>query len=156
MSLVIFGMLFLLKVTHAVDFPWMYYLPYGEDVTLRPLYKNKTEDMLIKSCKWTTPNQVDLRPEMSNYDVNRYYIERSNCELTIYNNQKDTNGVYHCTVNDFLISKAMLNVHGAPKASLLEEYTPNLIAGFSTAGGLFLLLNQIFNKKEKQLIFVVY
>lgn len=30
----------------------------------------------------------------------------------------------------------MLNVHGAPKASTLEEYTPNLIAGFATAGGL--------------------
>ena len=29
----------------------------------------------------------------------------------------------------------MLNVHGAPKASLLEEFTPNLIAGFSTFGG---------------------
>ena len=113
----------------------MYYLPYGHDVTLKPLYANKTERILIKSCKWTTPANVDLIPDIYISDPNRYSIDRSTCWLTIFNNQADTNGVYHCTVNSALVSKAMLNVHGAPKATLIEQYTPNLIAGFSTAGG---------------------
>ena len=38
-------------------------------------------------------------------------------------------------MNDFFISKAMLNVHGAPKSSAWEEWRPNIIAGFATFGG---------------------
>jgi hypothetical protein len=121
----------------AINYPWMYYVPYGLSVTLKPLFRNESEFVTIRSCKWTTPHHVDLYPDMYNYDVNRYSIDKARCELTIYNIQKNTNGVYHCVINDYLISKAMLNVHGAPKASLLEEYTPNLIAGFSTFGGFF-------------------
>jgi hypothetical protein len=128
---------FLFEIKHiaGINYPWMYYLPYGLSVTLKPLFRNESELVTIRSCKWTTPNNVDLYPDMYNYDVNRYSIDKARCELTIYNIQKDTNGIYHCVINDYLISKAMLNVHGAPKASLLEEYTPNLIAGFSTFGG---------------------
>ena len=126
-------------LTASVHYPWMYYLPYGLAVTLKPLFKNDTEFVSIRSCKWVTPGQVALYPDMRNFDVDRYSIDKARCQLTIYNNQKDTNGIYHCVINDVLISKAMLNVHGAPKSSLLEEYTPNLIAGFSTFGGVIAL-----------------
>ena len=129
--------LFALLLCHscqAFEYPWMYFKKYGEDVVLTPLFENKSEVVMIKTCKWITPNNVVLIP---NYmlDSNRYKIEKSSCELTITNIQKDTNGIYHCSINDKYISKAMLNVHGAPKNSLLEEFTPNLIAGFATAGG---------------------
>lgn len=139
MKKVYFGALLILAlgnfVLAAINFPWMYYLPYGETVTMRPLYKNDTGSVVVTSCKWTSPLNVLLNPDAITYDKNRYFIDKNNCELTIFNIQPETNGVYHCLVNDFLISKAMLNVHGAPKRTVLEEYTPNLIAGFATAGG---------------------
>ena len=122
-------------VGYTISYPWMYYLPYGKTVTLKPLFQNESDPVTITSCKWTLPNKFEIVPDLYNFDMSRYYLEKSTCQLTIYNNQKETNGIYHCTINSIYISKAMLNVHGAPKASLLEEYTPNLIAGFSTAGG---------------------
>lgn len=123
------------SLVEAIYYPWMYYLPYGLTVTLKPLFKNESDIPVIRSCKWVTPGKVELFAELYNYDISRYSINKATCELTVYNNQRDTNGVYHCVINEFYISKAMLNVHGAPKASLIEEYTPNLIAGFSTFGG---------------------
>ncbi len=123
----------------SVYYPWMYFLPYGETVTLKPLFQNISEIDEIRSCKWTTPKNLDIVPGSYNYDLERYRLDKVKCELTIYDIQKDTNGIYHCTVNDFFISKAMLNVHGAPKNSFLEQYTPNLIAGFSTAGAIIAL-----------------
>ena len=131
----LFVALQLSQLTQAINYPWMYYLPYGSTVTLRPLFRNETELPVIKSCKWTTPKQIELLPDAYNYDTSRYNMDKARCELTIFNNQKDTSGVYHCIINDEFVSKAMLNVHGAPKASLLEQYRPNLIAGFSTFAG---------------------
>ena len=97
-----------------VKFPWMYYLPYGETVTLKPLFENETEaaNLTIKSCRWRTPRGIDLMPDIINFDSERYILDKQSCELTIINNQRDTNGVYHCIINEFYISKAMLNVHG--------------------------------------------
>ena len=143
LSLSVVSILFLViikfeDVRSQVNYPWMYYLPYGETVVLKPLYRNESESVIVNSCKWTTPKQVDLLPDSYNFDQFRYKIDKVKCELTIYDIQKDTNGIYHCTVNDFYISKAMLNVHGAPKNSLLEQWTPNLIAGFATFGGKYL------------------
>jgi len=120
----------------SLDYPWMYYLQYGNNVTLKPLFQNQSEKIIIKTCKWVLPNNVELIPDVYIPDENRYKIVKYKCELTIRNIQEDTNGVYHCYINDNkYISKAMLNVHGAPKASLLEEFTPNLISGFSTFAG---------------------
>ncbi len=134
----IFIVLFILKICKAsIDYPWMYHLSYGKTVTLKPLFQNESEKILIKTCKWITPNNVEIIPNVYNPDIKRYRLVKSKCELTIINNQKDTNGIYHCVINDKYISKAMLNVHGAPKNTLLEEFTPNLIAGFTTAGGFF-------------------
>ena len=127
--------LLLCQSCKAFDYPWMYLKKYGQDVVLTPLFENKSDVVMIKTCKWITPNNVVLIPNVYMLDSNRYKIEKSSCELTITNIQKDTNGIYHCNINDKYISKAMLNVHGAPKNSLLEEFTPNLIAGFATAGG---------------------
>lgn len=123
-------------VAASIDYPWMYYLHYGNNVTLKPLFQNESEKILIKTCKWILPNSVELIPDVYIADTKRYSIVKYKCELTITNIQKDTNGIYHCNINDKYISKAMLNVHGAPKASLLEEFTPNLIAGFSAFGGI--------------------
>ena len=135
----IFIVVFQLESLNAIHFPWMYYLPYGETVTLKPLFRNSSEEIEIKSCKWTTPKNLDIIPGTYNYDLDRFRLDKIKCELTIYDIQKDTNGIYHCTINDIHISKAMLNVHGAPKKSDLEQYTPNLIAGFSTAGSIIAL-----------------
>ncbi len=124
------------SASFSLDYPWMYYLPYGKDVTLKPLFRNKSEKIIIKTCKWVLPNNVELIPDVYISDENRYKLTNYNCELTIRNIQKDTDGIYHCYINGYkYISKAMLNVHGAPKATLLEEFTPNLIAGFSTFAG---------------------
>ena len=146
-----FILLQLSRLTYQIDYPWMYYLPYGQTVVLKPLYRNQNETVIVKSCKWTTPKQVDLLPDNYNYDQFRYRIDKVKCELTIYDIQKDTNGIYHCTVNDFFISKAMLNVHGAPKNSAWEEWRPNIIAGFATFGGFdikFLIFWKLFNLKK--------
>lgn len=144
MSVGIIILMVCMKTISATDFPWMYYLPYGEDVTLKPLFQNKTETILIQSCKWITPTQIPISKNSLTYDIERYFLDATKCELTIYNNQKDTNGIYHCIVNNNLVSKAMLNVYGAPKETLLEEYLPNIIAGSSTAGGInFLTLIKI-------------
>ena len=124
------------SVTFASFYPWMYHLPYGETVTLKPLYRNKSESIAIRSCKWTTPSHVDLVPNNYNYDLSRYRLDVEKCELTIYDIQKETNGVYHCTINDVHISKAMLNVFGEPKYTFMAKYRLNLIAGFTTAGGI--------------------
>ena len=133
---VLFLILQFIEQSFQIDYPWMYYIPYGQTVVLKPLYRNLTaDDVVVKTCKWTTPKQIDLLPDNYNYDQFRYKIDKVKCELTIYDIQKDTNGIYHCTVNDFYISKAMLNVHGAPKNSVYEEWKPNLIAGFATFGG---------------------
>ena len=123
------------SVLSTVNYPWMYYLPYGNTVTLKPLFKNRTEIESFDVCKWTTPNKIDLIADVYTYDIYRYRLDKQTCELTIFNIQKDTNGVYHCTVNEKYISKAMLNVHGAPKNSLYEEFRPNIIAGFTAAAG---------------------
>ena len=79
----------------VIQFPWMYYLPYGKTVTLKTLFQNETEKILIKTCKWITPNNVELIPDVYIKDMSRYSIVKSKCELTIKNIQKDTNGVYH-------------------------------------------------------------
>jgi hypothetical protein len=113
----------------------MYYEPYGTTVTLKPIKQNKTLQWFIRDCKWTTPNNVELTANSVNHNSKRYYIEQSTCELTITDIQKDTNGIYHCTVNNQYISKAMLNYHGPPPKDFLDEYKWNLVAGFSTAGG---------------------
>ena len=108
-------LMLLLGLTQAtIKFPWMYYLPYGETVTLKPLFENETEaaNLTIRTCRWRTPRGIDLMPDLINYDAERFILDKQSCELTIINNQRDTNGVYHCIINDFYISKAMLNVHG--------------------------------------------
>ena len=80
-----------------------------------------------------------------------------------YEIQEDTNGIYHCIVNDFYISKAMLNVYGAPFSSALEQYKPNIIAGFSTFGGIILIFalscgvyNLRYKEEPKKSIFKFY
>ncbi|RNA11131.1 hypothetical protein BpHYR1_009945 [Brachionus plicatilis] len=141
------------KTILAIDYPWMYYLPYGEDVTLKPLFQNKTETILIQSCKWLTPMQIPITREGLSYDTDRYFLDTSKCELTIYNNQKDTNGIYHCIINNKYVSKAMLNVYGAPKDTLLEEYLPNIIAGSSTAGAIiafFIITCSVYKLRYKK------
>ena len=65
----------------------------------------------------------------------KYTINKDKCELTISNIQESDNGIYHVYLNDITVSKAMLNYHGPPYASIGEEYKYNLLAGFSAAAG---------------------
>jgi hypothetical protein len=141
MFAILFGMTYILTFTQAEYYPWMYYLPYGNTVVLKPLFKNQTEGetIVVNSCKWITPTMTIITPQSYNLEENKYFLNETNCHLRISNIQKDTNGVYHCIINEFYVSKALLNVHGAPKNSPIEEYIPNLIAAFSTAIGLHIL-----------------
>ena len=133
------------NVSANLDYPWMYYLQYGNNVTLKPLFKNETEVILIKTCKWTSPKGIEIIPDVYNPDPNRYSINKYDCQLRITNIQADTNGIYHCNINDKYISKAMLNLHGAPGKTMAEELRPNIIAGLVTffSKELFFLFKKI-------------
>ncbi len=135
----LFMILFQLSYILCLDkFPWMYFEPYGSNLTLNPLLENSNQTLTsqsINSCLWVLPNGMFLNSEnFSNYSSGRYYIHET-CNLTIYNIQRDTNGIYHCVLNDNQISKAMLNYNGPPAKDFLDEYKWNLVAGFSTFGG---------------------
>jgi hypothetical protein len=78
------------------------------DVVLRPLKKDSNERLIIRKCEWITPNRVRLRPGEANTDFVRHLIDPTRCELKIFNIQKNTNGIYHCVINDTYITKAML------------------------------------------------
>jgi hypothetical protein len=118
----------------ASDYPWMYYRPYGDNVTLSPLFQNESiaKSIQITSCEWITPNHDYILAHFPEYDTNRFKLDTQNCTLTIVNIQSDTNGVYHCKINNIYISKAMLNINGPPAKSLTQKYKYNIIAGFST------------------------
>ena len=126
------------------DYEWMYLVKYGNDVTMAPLAPpDSPADFVfgyIESCTWISN---DFKTEIKS-DTEKYSIDQNTCKLTIKNVQKSDNGIYHAKLNDTHISKAMLNYHGPPYDSLSEEYKYNLIAGFSTAGGKFLLYEARF------------
>ena len=89
------------------DFEWMYYIKYGENVKLKPLKRNETDGIEITKCVWKTPSFNDLLASQVNDEPNsRYFIDEDACELTIFNIQADTNGIYHSIINDIYISKA--------------------------------------------------
>lgn len=119
------------------DFEWMYLVPYGSNVTLKPLKRAEfdSEDFELKKCEWRTPNGIRIRPHHPNdWDNVHYFLNEDSCELTIFNIQKHTNGIYHCMINDQYVSKAMLNYHGPPSKNFFDEYKWNFLAGFSSAG----------------------
>jgi len=68
-----------------------------------------------------------------NYPINqsvipKYFISL-NGTLTITNIQSSDNGIYHffkMNNSNWIVSKALLNLHGAPFDSIWLEYWPNV------------------------------
>lgn len=146
------------EITINAKMPWMYYLPYGENVELKPLFQNTTDVPEITSCRWVLPNNDHMTPD-DPYSMKstRYRLHSENCTLTVLDNQRDTNGIYHCVVNDQYVSKAMLNVFGAPILDKLVKYKPNLIAGFSAFGSIvaaFIFFGAVLHFRYKAPIIV--
>jgi hypothetical protein len=126
------------------DFEWMYLRKYGSDVTLKPLKPRDQPDFVYNinraDCYWLKPSGEKLIPSIVNLNTDHYSIATDTCELTIFNIQAADNGIYHVYLNATYVTKAMLNYHGPPYESFLDEYGINFLAAFSTAGGILFLV----------------
>lgn len=141
----------ILIVNVNADFEWMYLRKYGSNVTLKPLAPLDKNDTIlttfIKSeCRWLLPDfKTYLWPNVVNTDAkSRYKINLNDCSLEITSINEEDNGIYHVFLNGTdtnengtYVTKAMLNYHGPPYDSFIDEYRYNLIAGFSTFGGMY-------------------
>ena len=122
----------------AEPFKWMHYKPYGTTVYLEPLF-NDTICKQSSDCYWLLPNRTRL-----NYPLNieRFTIS-PNGTLTIIGIQPIDNGIYHFfrrNSSDWIVSKALLNIHGAPFDSLWLEYWPNVSCSRLSIRYLFVIL----------------
>ncbi len=109
------------------SYPWMYFKPYGSNVNLEPLF-NETQCNDQLQCYWLLPDKQQLNYSNRGSIKERYSIS-SNGVLTIVNIQPGDNGIYHffkMNNSGWVVSKALLNVHGAPFDSLWLEYWPNV------------------------------
>lgn len=107
-------------------YKWMYFKPYGSTVNLEPLFNN-TQCLSQSQCYWLLPDK-HTRVNYPGNVTSKYSIS-TNGILTIDNIQPSDNGIYHFfKMNDsnWIVSKALLNLHGAPFESLWLEYWPNV------------------------------
>lgn len=125
----------ILSIASALDFEWMYLHKYGSDVVLKPLKPLEDTYNTIDTCHWIDPEGKKLNSAEA--DTSKYEIDDATCHLTLKNIQKNSNGIYHSVINNQFYSKAMLNYHGPPAESAIEEYRWNLLAGFLTGFGMF-------------------
>ena len=107
----------------------MYHKPYGTTVHLEPLF-NKTQCFPQSQCYWLLPDKHTQIYYPVNASASSKYTISSNGILTIVDIQASDNGIYHffqLENNKWIVSKALLNLHGAPFATLWLEYWPNVI-----------------------------
>ncbi len=112
-----------------VQYKWMYFKPYGTTVNLEPLFNN-TQCISQSQCYWLLPDKTTRinYPANSSSLTSKYSIS-SNGILTVVNIQPSDNGIYHffkTNNSNWIVSKALLNLHGAPFDSLWLEYWPNV------------------------------
>ncbi|CAF0991882.1 unnamed protein product [Adineta steineri] len=132
------------------QYKWMYFKPYGSTVNLEPLFNN-TQCIRESECYWLLPD----KHTRVNYPVNKTltakYSIASNGILTIVDIQANDNGIYHffkMNNSNWIVSKALLNLHGAPFDSVWLEYWPNVVGGLVAMAavlitfGLILLANK--------------
>jgi len=106
----------------------MYHQPYGSIVNLEPLFNN-TECTTQSECYWLLPDKHTRLNYPLNGSITAKYSIGSDGILTIVNIQPTDNGIYHFfkkNDSNWIVSKALLNLHGAPFASLWLEYWPNV------------------------------
>ena len=108
-------------------YKWMYFKPYGSTVNLEPLF-NDTQCTNQSQCYWLLPNNDRLNYPTTGSMTSKHSIA-SNGILTIINIQPSDNGIYHffrMNNSDWIVSKSLLNLRGAPFESLWLEYWPNV------------------------------
>ncbi|CAF1329728.1 unnamed protein product [Rotaria sordida] len=123
----------------------MYFMPYGNTVHLEPLF-NDTECIGPSSCYWLLPDKIERLYYPLTETKPLKYSMSSNGTLTIVNIQPSDNGIYHFfTMNnsDWIVSKALLNLHGAPFDSLWSEYWPNVVGGLVAMAAVFITFGLI-------------
>ncbi|CAF4187173.1 unnamed protein product [Rotaria sp. Silwood2] len=126
-------------------YKWMYFKPYGSTVNLEPLLNN-TECIGPSSCYWLLPDKVKRLFYLSNETTASRYSISSNGTLTIVNIQPNDNGIYHffaANNSDWIVSKSLLNLHGAPFDSLWLEYWPNVVGGLVAMAAVFITFGLI-------------
>jgi hypothetical protein len=110
------------------QYKWMYLKPYGSTVNLEPLFNN-TQCISRSQCYWLLPDkQTRLNYPLNGSTLLKYSIATDGI-LTIINIQPSDNGIYHFFIMDnsnWIVSKSLLNLHGAPFDSLWLEYWPNV------------------------------
>jgi hypothetical protein len=106
----------------------MYYKPYGSTINLEPLF-NDTQCTTESQCYWLLPDKHTRLNYPINGSTTSKYSILSNGTLIIVNIQPSDNGIYHffrMNNSNWIVSKALLNLHGAPFDSLWLEYWPNV------------------------------
>lgn len=106
----------------------MYHLPYGSTVHLQPLF-NQTECRTSSQCYWLLSDGFTRINYPFVEKIDSKYSFASNGTLTIRNIQSDDNGIYHffrLNQSKWIVSKAFLNLHGAPFPSVWAQYWPNV------------------------------
>lgn len=112
----------------------MYHQPYGSTVHLEPLF-NQTICNNQTPCHWLLPDKTIKYHYPSNERPPAKYSIASNGTLTIENIQSSDNGIYHFfRKNDanWTVSKAILNLRGAPYRSIWLEYWPNVTSSLDS------------------------
>ena len=106
----------------------MYFEPYGSTVYLEPLF-NDTQCTTPSQCYWLLPDKTTRLYYPLNGSTQSRYAIGFNGVLTIGDIQASDNGIYHffrMNNSEWIVSKALLNLHGAPFPSLWLEYWPNV------------------------------
>jgi hypothetical protein len=106
----------------------MYYKPYGSVVHLEPL-QDRIQCNRQSSCYWLLPDRRTRLDYPLTDAVKTKYSLSSNGTLTIADIQQFDNGIYHffhMNRNDWIVSKSLLNIRGAPFDSFWSEYWPNV------------------------------
>lgn len=110
-------------------YPWMYFQPYGSTVRLEPLFNETQCTSRSSPCYWLLPDKhTRLDYPLNEASTSKYSME-SNGILIIRDIQENDNGIYHffrMNHSDWIVSKALLNLHGAPYPSIWLEYWPNV------------------------------
>lgn len=110
------------------QYKWMYFKPYGSTVNLEPLFNN-SQCTVQSQCYWLLPDKhTRLNYPITRSIASKYSISL-NGTLTIINIQSDDNGIYHffqMNNSNWIVSKALLNIHGPPFDSIWLEYWPNV------------------------------
>ncbi len=96
-------------------------------MNLEPLFNDTLCNQ--SQCYWLLPDKYTRLYYPFNERIQEKYLFGVNGTLTIVNIQSSDNGIYHffkMNGSNWIISKALLNLRGAPFDSVWLEYWPNV------------------------------